>query len=191
MEHLKLFMVIIGCTPAGRYTEQHDVFFGIGTSMKSLIDDMKAFWPEAEGRIHIDAWREVTQVNGHGIHVLPHDGIAEANTGTALQLYFLNLGGYKPGEFEEYHYKMLAVAKDASIAIQQAKKTAFYKHTGFKGATAHVDDKYGVDVDDLHVLKDILDKQYKEKFRLFIEEQAEDNLEEDVLHIGYFKLDKL
>jgi hypothetical protein len=35
-------------------------FFGIGYSFRELIPDMKSFWPEAKGRIHVDAWREVT-----------------------------------------------------------------------------------------------------------------------------------
>jgi hypothetical protein len=27
----------------GRLTEQHDIFFGIGTSVKDLVSEMKAF----------------------------------------------------------------------------------------------------------------------------------------------------
>ena len=69
------------------------------------------------------------------------------------RLFFINLGGYKENEFEEYHYKMLTACEDKSVAIQAAKQTAFYKHTGFKGATSHIDDKYGVDVDDILRLK--------------------------------------
>lgn len=191
MEILKLYMVIIGCRPAGRFTEQHDVFFGIGSSMKHLIADMKAFWPEAKGKIHVDAWREVTNVNGHTITVVPSDGITEANQRHELNLFFLNLGGYKQGEFEEFHYKMLSVAKDVSVAIREAKETAFYKHAGFKGAASHIDDKYGVDVDDIHAVNDILDNAYKHQFRLFITEDKEAGLKEDILNIGYYRLDKL
>ena len=33
----KLFMTLIGCTPAGRNIEQHDVFFGIGNSLKDIV----------------------------------------------------------------------------------------------------------------------------------------------------------
>ena len=50
-----LYMIMLGCTPKGRFTEQHDIFFGIGTSLKELVADMKSFWPEAKGKIHIDA----------------------------------------------------------------------------------------------------------------------------------------
>jgi hypothetical protein len=191
MEILKLYMAIIGCTPPGRFTEQHDVFFGIGTSMKSLVPAMKAFWPEARGKIHVDAWREVSNVDGHAITVVPKAGITEANSQHDLRLFFLNLGGYKQGEFEEYHYKMLSVSKDAAAAIKEAKGTAFYKHMGYKGAASHIDDKYGIDVDDIHLLDDILDIAYRQQYRLFISEEREEGLREDILNIGYYKLDKL
>jgi len=183
-------MAIIGCRPPGRFTEQHDVFFGIGSSMKALVPDMIRFWPEAKGKIHVDAWRQVTHVNGHTVSVVPAQGITGANRHRQQQLFFLNLGGYKPGEFEEYHYKMLVVAPDAGKAVQKARRTAFYKHYGFAGAEAHVDDKYGIDVDDVHLLQDILDPFYRQQYLLKISEQ-EETAPEDVLHIGYFKLDKL
>lgn len=191
MEHLYLHMAIIGCTPQGRFTEQHDVFFGISANMKELIPQMVAFWPEAKGQIHIDAWRRVTNVNGHAITIVPAHGITEAGPENWMKLFFLNLGGYKPGEFEEYHYKMLVAAPDAAKAISESKHTAFYKHYGFKGATSHIDDKYGIDVDDLYVVKDILDPVYKQQYTLSVSAEKENGLPEDELHIGYFKLDKL
>lgn len=191
MEALYLHMAIVGCTPPGRFTEQHDVFFGIGPDMRSLVPEILQFWPEAEGRLHIDAWRRVSNMDGRAIAVVPAHGITEAAALSPLKLFFLNLGGYKSGQFEEYHYKMLVAAEDQGKAIRQAKETAFYRHFGFKGAESHVDDKYGVDIDDVHLLKDILDPRYKERFRIVVSEDVEDALPEDELHIGYFKLDKL
>ena len=191
MEPLHLYMAIVGCTPPGRFTEQHDIFFGIAASMKDLVPEIKNFWPEVNGDMHVDAWRRVSNVNGYAISIVPADGITTVNAAALQQLYFLNLGGYKAGEFEEYHYKMLVVAPDPSGAIFQAKQTAFYKHYGFDGATSHIDDKYGIDVDDLHVLKDILDPRYKQQYKLLVGEEPEPALPEDELHIGYFKLNKL
>ena len=89
-------MVMLGCTPKGRFTEQHDIFFGIGNSLKELIPHMKAFWPEANGKIHIDAWREVTAVTNHSVTIVPKN-----TTETNEKLYFINLGGYKENELEE------------------------------------------------------------------------------------------
>jgi hypothetical protein len=182
-EIYKLYMVMLGCTPKGRLTEQHDIFFGIGTSVQGLSKDMHAFWPDSGG-LHIDSWREVTHVNGYDINVVPkEDAVPNSN-----HLFFINLGGYKPEDFEEYHYRDLAIGETMGKAIKQSKKTAFYKHCGFKGAESHIDEKYGVAVDDMHKVQDILALHMKEKFAIVIT-PSEAGVE-DQLHIGYLKLGK-
>lgn len=175
-------MVMLGATPKGRLTEQHDIFFGIATSLKELVPQMKAFWPEAQ--IHIDAWREVTSVDGFHVEVIERQPISSQNN-----LFFINLGGYREGEFEEYHYKILAVADSMASASKIAKSTAFYKHCGFKGAESHIDDKYGIDVDDIYRVSDILSSNDKQRFSLRFTKM--DETVEDKLHIGYVKIDKL
>ena len=182
---MKLFLLILGCKPKGRNTEQHDTFFGIGRSLADLLPQIKQFWPGA-GTIHIDSWREVTAVDGYAIRVEPK---AEAIEQPQDKLFFLNLGGYKSADLEEYHYKLLAVAKTKTIAIQVAKKTAFYLHTGFKGAESHIDDKYGVDVDDVYEIADVLPQGIKESYSLVIEKK--NDLPEDEFHIGYVTLRSL
>jgi hypothetical protein len=178
-------MVMLGCTPKGRLTEQHDIFFGIGTSVKDLVPEMKAFWPEAKGKIHIDAWREITSVDNHSIEIINK---SEGQITSEASLFFINLGGYKKGEFEEYHYKMVTVAKTLGIATRKVKTTTFFKHCGFEGAGAsHIDDKYGIDVDETHKVNDILDLQYKDQYSLKIT-KSDLNLIEDELHIGYVKI---
>lgn len=180
----KLFMLLIGCTPGGRNIEQHDVFFGIGETIKDLIPAMIEFWPEAKGKLHIDAWREVTTVNGHSTKVI--QGVA-TKTGSPAELFFINLGGYKPGEFEEFHYKMIIAAANKTEAIGLSKETAFFKHTGFRGANSHIDDKYGIDVDDVFEITDILSKETKEQFHILVT-PGKHPLVEDEIHLGYFKL---
>jgi hypothetical protein len=181
----KLFFLILGCRPAGRNTEQHDAFFGIGASLTDLLPQMKAAWPGA-GTIHIDSWREVTAVDGYTIKIMSKD---TAPGSGIVKLFFLNLGGYKPNDMEEYHYKLITVAADKGVAVASAKKTGFYLHTGFKGATSHIDDKYGVDVDDIHEIADILPGALKEQFAIVIEKATAET--EDELHIGYVKLSSL
>ncbi len=183
----RLYMLLLGCKPQGRFTEQHDIFFGMGSSLKDLLPDIKQSWPGPH-TIHIDAWREVTEVNGYQIQLLEKQA-NEIAPMRANRLFFINLGGYKENEFEEYHYKMLVVAKDKSTAIHEAKQTAFYKHTHFPGATSHIDDKYGVDVDDLYEIEDILPSALKEKY--FIRISVAENLPEDAWHLGYTKLSSL
>lgn len=175
---------MLGCTPEGRYTEQHDIFFGIGNSLKELIPQMDAFWPEAKGKFHIDAWREVTAIDNFSITIGP-----KKTTENSEKLFFINLGGYKENEFEEYHYKVLAVGNSMAEASKKAKSNAFFKHFTFKGATSHIDDKYGIDVDDIFNVKEILSSTFTEQFEIKIIPTKDSK--EDKLHIGYLKLDKI
>ena len=194
MDDAKLFMVLAGCRPPGRYTEQHDIFFGIGASLSALVPALKAFWPEASKNLHVDAWREVTRQDGYAISVVPRVAAASPAGGdpkvpAVPALFFINLGGYKKGEFDEFHYKMLIAGADKGVAIQQSKQTAFYKHTGFPGATSHVDDKYGVDVDDVHAIEDILPATMKEAWAIRLSPAGDEKTDE--VHLGYFQLHKL
>jgi hypothetical protein len=104
-------------------------------------------------------------------------------------LFFINLGGYKENEFEEYHYKMLAVGDSLSEVTKKAKDTAFYKHCGFKGATSHIDDKFGIDIDDAFRVREILLPIFTDQFEIQI--TPTENTSEDPLHIGYLKIDKI
>ena len=175
-------MLLIGASPPERNIEQHDVFFGIGETIKDLIPDVEAFWP-GKNKLHFDAWREVTSVNGYKVEVILK---SEPKQNSPFKLFFINLGGYKQNEFEEFHYKMVIAAADKSEAINISKKTAFFKHTGFKGATAHIDDKFGVDVDDVYEIADILPATAKEKYSILV--TLADSKAEDEMNLGYFKL---
>lgn len=183
---IKLFMVILGCRPAGRNVEQHDIFFGIAKTLKELLPQMNEFWPDSGG-LHIDSWREISQVGKFSISVKERS----ANTKSEHQLFFINLGGYKENDLEEYHYKVLVVAKEKAEAIKESKGTAFFKHTssGDKGGNSHIDDKYGIDVDDVYKIEDILHRSLKKKFSIKIMKN-EDGVP-DKLHIGYVPFSKI
>ncbi len=178
----KLFMLLVGCSPAERNIEQHDVFFGISETIKDLVPAVLAFWPGGN-KLHFDAWREITNVNGYSVSIVLNNG---NKPNSAAKLFFINLGGYKPNEFEEFHYKMVIAAADKGEAVSKAKQTTFYRHTGFTGATSHIDDKYGVDVDDVYEIADILGGDTKDKYSLLV--RPNNSLEEDEIHLGYFKL---
>lgn len=178
-------MLVIGCTPHGRNTEQHDVFFGVGTSLSDLVPQIENFWSNG-GTLHIDSWREITLVDGYAVKVELKDR-SEINNDAGL--FFLNLGGYKPGDLEEYHYKIITVAKDKGDAIKTSKQTAFYLHTGFKGAESHIDDKYGIDIDDVYAIEEILPADIKNKYAIRLEPAT--GLIADELHPGYVKLSSL
>lgn len=186
MKTPKLFMVLLGASPAGRNIEQHDIFFGIATSLQELVPEMLAFWPEAKQKIHVDAYRIVNKVGNFRVEVKEN---SHSNESQSQHLFFLNLGGYRKDEFEELHYKMLVVAEEKAQAIKEAKETAFFKHKDFKGASPHIDDKYGVDVDDIFEIKDILTKETKRKYSLHFTLAKE--LPEDEIVLGYYPFSKL
>ena len=183
----RLFMLLLGCKPEGRFTEQHDIFFGIGYSLKGLIPDIREYWQDGGGKLHIDAWREVTEVDSFRIDVIPRGTAPEAQS---HRLFFINLGGYKPDEFDEFHYKMIVAAADKGEAIRKAKETAFYRHTGFTGAESHIDDKYGVDVDDIYAIEDILPASVKDQYTLRLTHNVSHG-RLDPIRLGYFQLHKL
>lgn len=179
---MELFMVVVGGKPEGRFTEQHDVFFGIADELKELVPSMYEFWPALEGRIHIDSWRKVGKVDGYRIQIIEK---SEQNPNNSKRLYFVNLGGYKPNDMEEYHYKQLVVAANLAEATKIAKDTVFWKHH----ESSHIDDKYGIDVDDNYEVVDLLNPTFKEKYHILIQEAS--NIPEDTLEVGYLKISKL
>ncbi len=87
-------MVLVGCKPKARHTEQHDIFFGIGYAIKELVPEIIHSWPEAEGDIHIDAWREVNCVDQQAVEIFPKQLLSNPEV-QRKKLFFINLGGYK------------------------------------------------------------------------------------------------
>ena len=183
----KLYMLLIGSKAPNRNVEQHDYFFGIANSLKELVPEIKAFWPEAGASIHVDGWREVNKVGDYEVKVISKETVLSS---PEKKLFFINLGGYQAGKLEEQHYIVLTVQDDRTLAVQEAKKTVFFKSNTIKGAGSHIDEKYGVDVDDIYRIEDILPAEYKDKYQLDID-TAHSDLQEDEIHLGYFKLHKL
>lgn len=184
---MKLYLLLLGADVPGRSVEQHDYFFGIAEKPGDLVPVIKAYWPEAGKSLHVDGWREVTRVDGFVVNVALH---TEESAVTASQLFFLNLGGYTTGKLEEQHYIVLTVQENRAQAIGAAKRHLFFKSNSLKGiATAHIDEKYGVDVDNVHEIGELLLPVYKAQYKIVITETPD--LPQDEIHLGYFKLEKL
>lgn len=184
---MKLYLLLLGAEVPGRSIEQHDYFFGIADNLKDLVEEVRAFWPEAGNSLHIDGWREMTRIDNYAITVVQH---TDETPPSANKLFFLNLGGYTGGLLEEQHYIVLTVQENRVLAVQAAKKNVFFKTNSLSGiATAHIDEKYGVDVDNIHQIEDLLLPAFKEKYKIVISDG--EALPEDKIHLGYFKLDKI
>lgn len=190
----KLYMIQLGGRPKGRLIEQHDMFFGVAEHISDLIPAINEHWPEVKNKWHIDSYREVTKVGEYRINWSESSlDVAENNT-QGLKLFFINLGGYLPNDFEEYHHKLLIVASTQADAIKQAKQSEFYKTFSFKdkdtpiNAASHVDDKRQVDVDEIYQVDSLLPSG-----RLLISpcnngELTGDQRCEDKVFVGYLSI---
>jgi hypothetical protein len=215
-DELFLFAILLGCKPKGRNVEQHDVMFAVARSLNELTDSIKDFWYSAmiheinvkvkklvpgidtarlseelknsfsrRDKVHIDAWTKVEFVDGYRIRILKKtDGRAPSN----VKLFFLNLGGYKEDEFEEFHKKLFVVAGATSEAINKVMNVSFMKEyspdeLGIAGS-AHLDDKYKLDfeADDVICVSDALDGDYT------IELVSTENASPNEMSVGYIKL---
>lgn len=183
----KLFCFIVGCTLEERNIEQHDVVFVIAEDVSKTVSQLRNFWPEAGDKLHIDCWREISCIDDYKIEVTLKNDSSVKDT-QSLSLFFINLGGYKKNEFDEFHYKCFIVAKNSSEAINLSKQSTFFKHTGFNGARSHVDDKYGIDVDNIYNIEEILSPDDKKNYKINI---TKNSCDRDILHIGYLTLAKL
>jgi len=148
------------------------------------VPEIKAFLPET--RIHADAWREVTAVEGYQINIRIKDEAGERQHAQENKLFFINLGGYQENRFEEQHHILLTVKQDKAAALMEAKNTFFFQHNHFGVAYSHIDDKYGIDVDDFYQVEEMLSPFQKQKYKIEITPAT--GLKEDPFHLGYLKL---
>lgn len=190
-----LFMVQLGGRPKGRLIEQHDIFFGVANQVRELVEDINHHWPEVKNKWHIDSYRAITKVGNHTVKLIESDNQAANDNG--LKLFFINLGGYQRGSFEEFHHKLLIVAATQAEAIKQAKQSTFYKEFTFKdkdspfNAASHIDDKFQVDIDDIYDVNDLVSN-----IQILIEPRIHNshelaNADEDKEYVGYLSIKNL
>jgi len=133
---------MLGSKPAGKSTERRDIFFGIATSPKELVPEIRRFSPEGGDKIHVEAWREVNVVDGYELKVSPRTESDNSVTPKKHQLFVINLGGYRESFFGEQHHNLLSVGEDKASAINAAKEALFFRVDYFGSASSPIEDKY-------------------------------------------------
>ena len=184
-----LYMIQLGGRPKGRLIEQHDIFFGVANQVNELIADINNHWHEVKNKWHIDSYRAISKVDNYAIKLVESN--IQAECANDLKLFFINLGGYQQGSFEEFHYKLLIVADSQADAVKQAKQSEFYKQFTFKdkaspfNAASHIDDKFEVDIDDIYNVNDLVSnvKIIIEPFARALDKSI--NVIEDKKYVGY------
>ncbi len=163
---LKLYMILIGYRPKGFNTEQHDVVFRVGTDLEdpAFLAQLRSSIPLPKSvLVHIDCYAEITQADGYAVSVVRDRDVAKSNNGR--KLYYVNLGGYRHGVFQEYHKSILLVLDDPNDLKKRALADPFATEMDrdfAADARPHVDDrlKLGVDIDDHLDVQQSLDDYY-------------------------------
>ncbi len=127
---MKLFAIYIGGEHERANIELHDMRFIVARSIRDTYPALRQQWWGIPKSLHIDCWAELDQVDGYDVTLRP-----EPFAGLE-RLYYVNLGGYAPGEFAELHKNMFIVAD----SLAKAKARALQGAQGW--SQAHRDDVY-------------------------------------------------
>lgn len=127
---MKLFAIYIGGEHEHANIELHDMRFVAAPSIRDTYDALRRQWWGIPKSLHIDCWAELDQVDGFDVTLRP-----EPFAGPE-RLYYVNLGGYAPGEFAEQHKNIFIVAD----SLQKAKARALKSVSGWKDT--HRDEMY-------------------------------------------------
>lgn len=141
---MKLFAFYIGGSTATSLIEVHDVRFAAAEKMEDAYDGIRDSWWGTPESLHLDCWGELTSADGHNISL---QKTPQAYDG---KLWFVNLGGYADGDFNELHKNIFVVAPTSSKAKVRALKTIL----DWKGH--HKDELY--EVEGIASISDILAK---------------------------------
>lgn len=102
----KLWMIEVGGKAGNANTEVHDIRFIAADALEDTYAVLRREWFGTD--LHIDAYREVRSADGWQVMLTPE----EPRDGPGL--YFVNQGGWVPGQFEEAHeYRLFAAAAEA------------------------------------------------------------------------------
>lgn len=127
---------MLGGRARGCRIELHDVAFAIGHTLEDTYEQLLDQWFGSARGLHVDAWMVVDQVEGYRVSLQPEPAAADS----PVSLYFVNIGGYRPGDLAEQHgYAVIAAAGKAQ-AKARAKRLLLPGHS-----SVHKDDLYEVD----------------------------------------------
>jgi hypothetical protein len=130
----RLIACVLGGTAPRAKTELHDVAFAVGDSLAAVHDQLLDAWFGEPRGLHVDAWCFLDSVAGYRVQ------LSRTPADNGLRLYFINIGGYRPGVFAEHHAWGFFGAPNKAEAKQHAKQTLLPSHV-----ETHKDDLHEID----------------------------------------------
>ncbi len=135
----RLIACVLGGTAPRAKTELHDVAFAVGDSLEAVHEQLLENWFGDPRGLHVDAWCFLDSVEGYRVR------LSRTRSDKGLHLYFINIGGYRPGVFGESHAWGFFGAPNKAEAKRRAKAMLLRGHE-----ETHKDDLHEID-DCLHV----------------------------------------
>lgn len=130
----RLIACVLGGTAPRARTELHDVAFAVGGSLEAVHGQLLDQWFGDPHGLHVDAWCYLDSVEGYRV------SLAHEPATNGLHLYFVNIGGYRPGEFGERHAWGFFGAPNKADAKARAKRTLLQG-----SESIHKDDLHDID----------------------------------------------
>lgn len=130
----RLIACVLGGTAPRARTELHDVAFAVGDSLEAVHPQLLDTWFGDPNGLHVDAWCFVDNVAGYRVRLERTPAV------DGPKLYFVNIGGYRRGEFGERHAWGLFGARSPGEAKARAKQVLLQGHEQI-----HKDDLHAVD----------------------------------------------
>lgn len=131
---MNLFALVIGGSHEKSLVELHDVRFCIASSLEDTFEELRKSWWGLPETLHIDAWGVLSCADGHRVHIR-----REPAPEGSPRLFFVNLGGYDPGQFTELHQNVFVVAPDERKA--KVRALAQYRF----GMSSHRDRQFDIE----------------------------------------------
>lgn len=130
----KLFAVYLGGRAPKCNTELHDVVFVVGEKIEDTYEQLMTKWFGTPKGLHLDSWVELQVIDGHRVT------LSTTKPVSPKKMFFINLGGYLPGQFTEVHANTFIVA-ESEREVKARAKAELMKNV----QTVHTDDLYDVD----------------------------------------------
>ncbi len=166
---MKLFAIYIGGELEGANIELHDMRFVVAPSIADTYEELRRQWWGIPKSLHIDCWAEISEVDGYAVTLRP-----EPFTGPE-KLYYINLGGYDAGDFQEQHKNVFLVAS----SVPEAKRRAIAEAKSWN--VPHRDEMY--EAEQAFALDDAARQQ-----RLYLHLQRSDTAKPLTFTCGYMPI---
>lgn len=142
----KLYAVLLGGRADGCNIELHDVVFTAAPSLDEAYPMLVNKWFGNKKRLHIDSSIELQQVDGYQVT------LSKEKPQQDKKIFFVNFGGYVPGQFGEKHEVSFYVGTSKPEVLARAKQELC-----LGTSEQHCDDN--INVDDIIAL-DQVDQYY-------------------------------